>query len=341
MNKLLKGCKPAFLWVSLFLGMVVTPAFGETANTGTETPAFDNAEVLDSQQIDMIATNGILAQMQSGRALVVEELNGKVMINGRPAQVGDRLAAQDVLMTDVDSTARLRVDSFIGVVEVAELSTLEIQTLSGPVGVNPNQVTALAVPRGRVRLSIARSVARPARNSGVESQEVAGLPTLTGLGINNLSQDSTTVSSSPVRVRTPAGVAGVSGTSFGVDVSSTGKTGADTIDGQVAVAGQNRQVLVNRGFFTVINPGEAPVSPLQSPTISDLKMFRVLKLGRTSARIIGQVDPMDLVYVDNVEIPTDAEGKFNTIVHTPPSRRIKVVVRGPSVRERYYIIALD
>lgn len=341
MNKLLKGYKPTFVWLGLFLGMVVTPALAETGKKGTETRALNEAEVLNSQPIDIIATTGMVAQMQSSRALVVEELKGTVMINGRPAQVGQRLAASDVLMTDVDSTARLRVDSFIGVVEVAELSTLEIQTLSGPVGVNPNQVTALAVPRGRVRLSIARSLARPARSSGVETQEVAGLPTLTALGINNISQDSTTASSSPVRVRTPAGVAGVSGTSFGVDVSSTGKTGADTIDGQVAVAAQNRQVLVNRGFFTVINPGEGPVNPLQSPTISDLKMFRVLKLGRTSARIIGQVDPMDLVYIDNVEIPTDQEGKFNTIVHTPPSRRIKVVVRGPSVRERYYIIALD
>jgi hypothetical protein len=341
MNKLLKGCKPAFVWVGLFLGIVVTPALAEVSYAENDIEASNKAEVFDFPEVDIIATNGAVAQVPSGRALLVEELKGKVMINGKQAQVGDRLVAPDVLMTDVDSTARLRVDSFIGVVEVAELSTLEIQTLSGPVGVNPNQVTGLSVPRGRVRLSIARSLARPARSSEVESQQLASLSTLTGLGINNISQDSTTASSSPVRVRTPAGVAGVSGTSFGVDVSSTGKTGSDTVDGQVAVAAQNRQVLVNRGFFTVINPGQGPINPLQNPTISELKMFRILRLGRTSARIIGQVGPMDLVYIDNQEIPTDAEGKFNTIVHTPPSRRIKVVVRGPSVRERYYNIALD
>ncbi len=49
---------------------------------------------------------------------------------------------------------------------------------------------------------------------------------------------------------------------------------------------------------------------------------------------------MDLVYINDRPIQTDAEGNFDFIGRLPLSRRLQVTVRGPSVRERYYVIAV-
>lgn len=344
------------LFLTVLAGTLLTEQTSAGANFPSSTsrsdasdalPAPIKSHVLDVEPaIIADATSGktIIAQgTTAGRGLRVEELKGTVTINGRPAQVGDRLTAErDELVTGKNSTARLRIDSYIGVVEVAEYTTVQIQTLAGNVGIDPNQVTAIAVPEGRVRLSIARSVARPTSVRGeAESTQVAALNSVTGLGkLDDIAQESSSASASPVRVRTPAGVAGVSGTSFGVDVGPIGKTGVDTVDGVVAAEAQGTQVLVNAGFFTVIEPGKAPTTPQKTPPLADLSRFHVLKLGPRTVRVTGQVDPMDLIYINDRAIQADGDGKFQTIVPMPASRRVRIVVRGPSVRERHYNIAV-
>lgn len=349
-----------FASTGLFLALVAGSLLTERANAGANSPSSTQrsqatdtvAAPIKSHFLDLepaiiadsTSGNTIIAQgTAAGRGLRVEELKGTVTINGRPAQVGDRLTAEgDELVTGKNSTARLRIDSYIGVVEVAERTTVQIQTLAGDVGIDPNQVTAIAVPAGRVRLSIARSVARPTSVRGeAETTQVAALNTVTGLGkIDDIAQESSSASASPVRVRTPAGVAGVSGTSFGVDVGPIGKTGVDTVDGIVAAEAQGTQVLVNAGFFTVIEPGKAPTTPQKTPPLSDLRRFHVFKLGPRTVRVTGQVDPMDLLYINDRAIQADGNGKFKAIVPMPASRRVRIVVRGPSVRERHYNIAV-
>lgn len=284
-----------------------------------------------------------LAQVPVGRGLTVEELRGTVTINGRVAQVGDRLTAVgDQITTGPNSTARLRFDSNIGVAELAENTTVRIEVLSG--GDVP--ISELFVTEGRVRLSISRFVSQGfPRSSRDEDRQVAiaSLDPQMALGefdqLVQQTQPASSATTSPLRVRTPAGVAGVRGTSFGVNVSPNGKTGVSTIDGLVGANAQDFEVLVNPGFSTTISPGERPTEAIETPRLATLTRIVATRTGANSVRLSGQVDPMDTVFVNNRPIPVNADGSFDSFVESL-GNRLRVVVRGPAVRERHYTILL-
>lgn len=288
-----------------------------------------------------IANTSLLSQgdRTSTRSLIVEELQGEVTINGSPAQFGDRLGVGDVIITAQGAIAILRVDSNIGVVELAENTTLEIKSLGGQPGINPNQETVFFVPQGRVRSSVSRFVSGRFRNSTAAkpSQEIAAL---NWEGI--LSQDSQnsedSVEASPFRVETPVTVAGVRGTSFGVNVGPDGKTGVSTIEGIVGTLAEGEETQIQKENFSVVNPSQSPTNPDLTPALSGLQIFQVTRLSPRTVRVLGQVDPMDIVYIDNRAIVTDAEGKFDLTGYLPASRRLRIIVRGPSVREREYVL---
>jgi hypothetical protein len=344
-----------FATFGLSLGILAASPFAGSVLAESSSPAFENAPVrkfLTAQATpERMPVQPLLAQSLSDRWLEVREIKGTVTFNGRPAQVGDRLRTDtDEIVTGKNSTARLAIDNYVGIVEMAEYTSLGIQSLTGTVGVD--QVTALSVSRGRVRLSIGRSAGRAPRTALLNEGESFTLASLPGIhGLTNLAQEetpseeplpeeTTTASASPVRVRTPAGIAGVSGTSFGVDVASNGKTGVNTVDGRVAAAAQGVNVFVDAGFSTVIEPGKAPTTPERSLPLSSLERFHVLKLGPRKVRVTGQVAPQDLVYINDQAIETDGDGKFRVVVNTPASRRLNIVVRGPSVTERHYNLAV-
>ncbi|EAW38968.1 hypothetical protein L8106_01597 [Lyngbya sp. PCC 8106] len=263
-------------------------------------------------------------QRLQSRGLTIEEINGySVTLNGKPAQVGDILQVGDQINTGQNTIVNLRVDSYIGLVELAENTTVEVKILSGEAGINPNQITVLSVTAGQVRLSVSRFVSSPFWSETIPEN-----------------QRQTSVTNSPFRIETPTTIIGVRGTTFGVNVSPDGKTAIHTIEGTVGVVNAGEEVRLEKGQVAIVNPAEKPTPIDNIPPISQLRVRSLTRLGLETVQLRGKVDPMDLVYINSQPIQTDAEGNFDFIGHLPVSRRLQVTVRGPSVRERYYVIAV-
>ena len=275
----------------------------------------------------------------SGRSLEIREIRGTVTFKGRQAVVGDRLLVPgDEIITGPNSTARLAIDNNTGIVEVAEKTAVKISSLSG------EKDTAIFVSLGRVRLSIGKTAATtPAANTStiIPPNQIASLNTFSGLGkLNQIAQQKSSARTAPVRVETPEGVAGVRGTSFGVSVSE-GKTAVETIEGAVGVSGRtDAEVVVNGGSATTIFSQTPPVEPSASPRLAQLKVRSLFRLSGDIYRLSGQINPIDLIYVNDEAIKIDRNGNFNIQGILPPSRRLKIVVRGPSVTERHYNLAV-
>lgn len=259
-----------------------------------------------------------IVQLPASRALTVETIQGvSVEMNRNPVKIGDRAHVGDSITTGRESSVSLRIDSQIGLVELAENTTVKVITLSD----NPDNftvpITVLSVSQGQVRFSISRFVSAQFRS-----------PTTTETSVDN----------SPFKVETPVAVVGVRGTTFGVNVAPDGKTSIQTIEGVVGIVAAGEEIQLEKGRFSIINPTEKPSATQPIPALSQLQVTHLLRLSPTTVQLRGEVDPMDLVYIDNQAIETDIEGKFEFIGRLPASRRLKVVVRGPSVRERHYII---
>ena len=275
----------------------------------------------------------------SGRSLEIREIRGTVTFKGRQAVVGDRLLVPgDEIITGPNSTARLAIDNNTGIVEVAEKTAVKISSLSG------EKDTAIFVSLGRVRLSIGKTAATtPAANTStiIPPNQIASLNTFSGLGkLNPIAQQKSSARTAPVRVETPEGVAGVRGTSFGVSVSE-GKTAVETIEGAVGVSGRtDSEVVVNAGSATTIFSQTPPVAPSASRRLAQLKVRSLFRLSGDIYRLSGQINPIDLIYVNDEAIKIDRQGKFSIQGILPPSRRLKIVVRGPSVTERHYNLAV-
>jgi hypothetical protein len=276
------------------------------------------------------------------RSLEITEIRGTVTFKGRSAQIGDQLLAPgDEIITGTDSTARLAIDNNIGIVEVSEKTAVRISNLSG--GSEPD--TAIFVSRGRVRLSVGQTAATtPTTNTStiIQPNQIASLNTFSGLGKSSqVAQKKGSAKTAPVRVETPEGIAGVRGTSFGVSVGPDGKTGVDTIEGAVAVSGRtDLEVIVNPGNGTVIFPQTSPIGPAASPALAKITVHSLSRLSGNIYRFSGQIDPMDILYINKQAITIDRQGEFKIQGILPPSRRLKIVVQGPSVRERHYELAV-
>ncbi|WP_413164081.1 FecR domain-containing protein [Capilliphycus salinus ALCB114379] len=276
--------------------------------------------------LDNAFANPIIETVQrlETRGLTIEEINGEsVTVNGEAAQVGDILRVGDQISTGKDTIVNLRIDSYIGLVEVAENTTVEVKNLAGEAGINPNQISVLSVTAGQVRLSISRFVSAPFRSETIPQN-----------------QRLNSVTNSPFRIETPATIIGVRGTTFGVNVSPDGKTAIHTIQGTVGVVNAGEEVSLEKGQVAIVNPAEKPTPVANIRPLSQLQVRSLTRLGLETVQLRGTVDPMDLVYINDQPIETDAEGNFDFIGRLPVSRRLQVTVRGPSVRERFYVIAV-
>ncbi|ERT06275.1 fecR family protein [Lyngbya aestuarii BL J] len=277
-------------------------------------------------RLDVAFANLITETVQrlETRGLTIEEIHGEsVTLNGKSAQVGEILKVGDQINTGQNTVVNLRVDSYIGLVEVAENTTVEVKTLAGEVGINPNQITVLSVTAGQVRLSVSRFVSSPFWSETIPEN-----------------QRQTSVTNSPFRIETPTTIIGVRGTTFGVNVSPDGKTAIHTIEGTVGVVNAGEEVRLEKGQVAIVNSAEKPTPIDNIPPISQLRVRSLTRLGLETVQLRGTVDPMDLVYINNQPIQTDAEGNFDFIGRLPVSQRLQVTVRGPSVRERFYVIAV-
>ncbi|MBE9183911.1 FecR domain-containing protein [Microcoleus sp. LEGE 07076] len=279
----------------------------------------------------------------AGRSLEIKEIRGTVSFKGRPAVAGDRLQAPgDEIITGANSTARLAIENNGGIVEVDENTAVRISNLSSGAGDEKN--TAIFVSRGRVRLSVGKTnAATPAANTStiIPPNQIVALNTFSGLGNSSqIAQQKKSARTAPVRVETPEGVAGVRGTSFGVSVGD-GKTAVETIEGAVAVSGStDSEVVVNGGSATTIFSQSQPATPSASPRLVELQVRSLFRLSGDIYRFSGQINPINIIYVNNEAIEVDREGKFKIQGILPPSRRLNIVVRAPSVRERHYSLAV-
>ncbi|XHX77884.1 MAG: FecR domain-containing protein [Stenomitos frigidus ULC029] len=252
-------------------------------------------------------------QVRVNRWLEVRQITNDVTFERgamrRAAVVGDRLqAVGDRLITGRNSAATLFVDTGVGVVEMAEKTTLRVRRLD--VAADNGRITRLEVLIGNVRLRV-----RPFTHKG-----------------------------SQLEIQTPVGVSGVRGTKFGVAVQPNGKTGLAVLEGRVVSAAQNQAVRVAQGLQNFTMPREAPSTPVKLKDDTSLRydFELIVERGVRLARLRGQVDPVNNVTVDGVPQVTDRQGVFQSNLRSMPSYlRMQVIVTTPLGKTKTYALALQ
>lgn len=246
------------------------------------------------------------------RWLSIQQTTGTVSYDraagSRSARVGDRLeSVGDGVTTGTQSETSLLLDTGVGVINVLEYTNLKVTRLDSTP--DNGRITHLDVIRGQVRLKL-RKFTSP--NSELE-------------------------------IRTPAGLSGVRGTEFGVVVQPNGKTGIATLSGAVLTSAQGVQVSVPAGFQNFTIPGETPSAavPLRDDTTLTAEFDKLLDRGIRKVRIIGRVDPVNVVKVEGVPQSTDRNGQFRTDVFLASSfLKVNVVVTTPLGKSQTYELAL-
>lgn len=261
-----------------------------------------------------IHTNGWAqrnVQVRVDRYLDLQSLSGSVAFqrgdSSRTAEVGDRLqAVGDGLTTGQGAIARLAVDTGIGFLDVSENTQMRIRRMD--VAADNGRITHLDVPQGQVRLEV-----RPFTHEGSE-----------------------------LEIHTPAGVSSVRGTEFGVTVQPDGKMGVATLLGAVATLAQEETVEVPEGFQNLTIPGEppSPAVPLRDDPELKSEIVRTIEGGNRRLRLEGQVDPVNLVLVEEEPQTIDEEGRFT--LEFPPLRgtRVQITVITPLGTRQDYDLAI-
>lgn len=245
------------------------------------------------------------------RWLELDEMSGSVtyvsQTGSRSARDGDRLqTVGDGVITGDDASALLVVDTQIGTVTVAPATDVRISQLE--VTPSDGRVTRLTVARGRVQLQV-----RPFTNPD-----------------------------SLLEIETPAGISGVRGTEFGVNVASNGKMGVATLEGNVATSAQGQEVEVPAGFQNVTIPGEPPSEPVpftNEPRLS-YQIDRIIRRGIRRVRFVAQVDPTSSVTVEGEPQEIDREGRFELLLFAPSRLRLTITVVTALGREQTYDVQL-
>ncbi|HAX76343.1 MAG TPA: iron dicitrate transport regulator FecR [Cyanobacteria bacterium UBA11372] len=245
-------------------------------------------------------------QLPASRSVEIRQIRGTVTYQGRPARVGDRLTSPgQQIVTGRQSSAVLTVDTGIATINVAELTTIQVQNLS--MAANGGRITRLSVPRGQARIQ-----ARPLTNSN-----------------------------SRLEISSPAGVTGVRGTEFGVGVGPNGKTGVSTLEGAVATTAKGRTVTVNSGYSSLVFPGEPPTSPKLTQENLKYELISLSAIDRNRARLICTVEPLNLIFLNDQPLEMDRTGRVDTVVPRPANAEYRVVVRSPLGKEELHMIGAD
>lgn len=251
----------------------------------------------------------------------------------RVAQSGDVLGQGDELISSEGANVRLVLDSDRGSLEVAEFSHFRIGAIS-------RDDVDLDVRKGRVRFSLGQISSNTRADNS--APWVAEAPILISASEPLfLQSQGNSGSNYNFRVRTPTGVAGVRGTSFGVNIGPNGQTGISSLDGTVAAMAQEQQVLVESGNYSGISPNAEPRATAANPSRTSLEVVVKGSKGSQTLLLTGAVNPLDLVYVNGLAVETDPDGNFAVQIPRPASRRLRFVVRGPAVREQVYVIPVN
>jgi hypothetical protein len=250
-------------------------------------------------------------QVRVQRWLEIRQILGTVLYSQQqttqPARIGMQLReAGDGVITAARSRVVLAVDTGIGFVDVAERTVLRVQKLQKlPDG---GHITYLQVTSGQARLRVRRFT-------------------------NN---------SSELEIQTPAGWSAVRGTEFGVTVHPDGKTGLATRSGAVVTGAQGQTVSVRAGFQNLTIPGEPPSPPVPIPLRPNtgLQLQILLATGQRTARIVGKIDPVNLLIIGDGSQIVDRNGRFDVTVAMSANRRIQVLVITPLGNRQAYELAV-
>jgi FecR protein len=239
------------------------------------------------------------------RWLEVRSLSGTVLQQygqtAAPARIGTRLQKPgESLRTGRRSSATLAVDSNFGTIQVAENTILQIERMK--IGDRGERLTNLKVITGQVRLNLRKS----------------------------------TNPDTLLQVQTPSGITGVRGTDFGVSVQTSGKTGIATLSGKVEAIAEGKTVAIGDSLQSLVMPKEPPddPTPLKNDTSLDLQSFSPVE--ENKVRIVGQVDGVNLVFINNQPISTDRAGKFDATLPSPSKCRLMVSVSTPLGKQQDY-----
>lgn len=243
--------------------------------------------------------------------LEIRQIVGTVLYSQQqttqPARVGMQLReAGDGVVTAARSRAVLAVDTGIGFVDVAERTVLQVQKLQKlPDG---GHITYLRVTSGQARLRVRRF----------------------------------TNSNSELQIQTPAGWSAVRGTEFGVTVHPDGKTGLATRSGAVLTGAQGKTVSVKGGFQNLTIPGEPPSPPVPIPLKPDtgLRLQVLMATSQRTARVVGKIDPVNLLIIGDGSQVVDRNGRFDVTVAMSANRRIQVLVITPLGNRQAYELAV-
>ncbi len=259
----------------------------------------------------LLLTGGIVRSLSSAakdvpvtggrRWLAIQQIRGQVTLQGRPAKVGDRLTTVgQTLKTGDRATAVLTLDDGISPIRVTENTELRIKTLKNQT--DGGKVTVLGVTRGQVRFQV-----RPFTHR-----------------------------SSRLEVETPAGVAAVRGTVFGVGIRPEGGTEVFTRKGAVAVSAQNRMVMVTKGRTSKIRLGQSP----QLQPINTYLDLQTLVTDGNQVKVVAQYDPVNTLWMNNQQITVEQDGRLDTMFPVPGNRRLRLEVRNPLGRKQVYDLAV-
>ncbi|MGB2926392.1 MAG: FecR family protein [Limnothrix sp.] len=234
--------------------------------------------------------------VSSSRTLEVKRVRGRVTLRNSFTRVntGDRLTSTGQgVTTGARSSAVLAVDTGIGTINVAENTSFFLREFRTTA--NGGKATVLEVTKGQVRINV-RSFTNP---------------------------------QSKLEVRTPAGIAGVRGTDFGVAVADDGQMNVMTNEGAVEVMGVEESVTVNAGYASILVEGEAPTEPKLFIENLDLGVqpAQLMESGRWE--VSGQVDPFNFVWVDDEQVQIEQDGTFSLDYDRIPETFIKIRVLTP------------
>ncbi len=236
----------------------------------------------------------------------IRQTSGQVTITQSPsraAKVGDRLnKAGDSIETARNSTALLRLDSGMGSIQVAEKTKLKVTKLK-KLG-DGSRITTLAIEKGQVRTKVRRF----------------------------------TSPRSSLQIMSPAGIAAVRGTEYGISVSDDGRMVIATESGLVAASAQGETVELGSGFGSRIREGEKPSPPQQFDKLLKLAVDNV-EINGSQLHINGAVHPLNTLAIAGVEVPLNDDGSFEAIVDFPSLQslaQISIDVRNPLGKEKAY-----
>ncbi|UBF25241.1 FecR family protein [Kovacikia minuta CCNUW1] len=250
-------------------------------------------------------------QVRVDRWLEIRQIVGSVFYSRQqitqPARVGMQLQQPgEGVLTAARSRTVLAVDTGIGFIDVAERTVLRVQKLQKlPDG---GHITHLQVISGQARLRVRRF----------------------------------THNSSELEIQTPAGWSAVRGTVFGLTVHPDGKTGLATREGKVTTNAQGKTVPVSAGFQNLTIPGEPPSPPVPIPLKPNtrLQLQILIAVSHQAARIVGRIDPVNLLIIGDQPQIVDRNGRFDLTVAMAANRRIPVVVITPLGQQQAYELAV-